>query len=56
MLIVGLATLGLGIAAAVVGAEGSDILLAIFMGGIIVVWAMEMIFHAGLFGRGARIH
>jgi hypothetical protein len=56
MLIVGLATLGLGIAAALVGVEGSELLLAIFVGGIVAVWAIEMMFHAGFFGRGARVH
>jgi hypothetical protein len=33
MLVVGLATLGLGIAGAIVGNEGSEVLLAVFLGG-----------------------
>lgn len=56
MLVVGLATLGLGIAGAIVGNEGSEVLLAVFVGGLVVVWAVESMFHAGLFGRGARVH
>lgn len=50
MLVVGLATLGVGIAAAFVGAEGSELLLAIFMGAIAVVYIAETGYHA-LFGE-----
>ena len=56
MLVAGFATLGLGIAAALVGAEGSEPLLAIFMGAILVVWIAETQFHAGFFGKGATAH
>jgi hypothetical protein len=50
MLGVGIATLGLGIAAALVGVEGSEILLAVFVGAVVLTWAIETAFHAGLFG------
>jgi hypothetical protein len=56
MSIVGLATLGLGIVAAIVGNEGSEVLLAVFVGGLVVLWAVESMFHAGLYSRGARTH
>ena len=54
MLVLGVATLGLGIGAALVGAEGSELLLAIFVGAIVVVWAIETMHDAGLFGTGAH--
>lgn len=54
MLIVGLATLGLGIAAALVGAEGSELLLAVFIGALVLVWAIETMHDAGLFGTRAH--
>lgn len=54
MLVLGVATLGLGIAAALVGAEGSELLLATFVGGIVLVWAVETMHDAGLFDTGAH--
>ena len=54
MLVLGVATLGLGIAAALVGAEGSELLLATFIGAIVVVWGIETMHDAGLFGTGAH--
>ena len=51
MAIVGAAAIGLGIAAALIGAEGSEVLLAVFVGAIVLVWAVETAFHAGLLGR-----
>ena len=54
MLVLGVATLGLGIAAALVGAEGSELLLATFIGAAVVVWAIETMHDAGLFGTGAH--
>jgi hypothetical protein len=54
MLVLGIATLGLGIAAALVGAEGSELLLATFVGAIVLVWAIETMHDAGLFGTGAH--
>ena len=46
MVFVGLGAIGLGIAAALVGAEGSDLLLAVFMGAFAVVYIAETAFHA----------
>lgn len=54
MLVLGVATLGLGIAAALIGAEGSELLLAIFVGAIVLVWAIETMHDAGVFGAGAH--
>ena len=54
MLVLGVATLGLGVAAALVGAEGSELLLATFIGAIVVVWAIETVHDAGLLGAGAH--
>lgn len=54
MLVLGVTTLGLGIAAALVGTEGSELLLATFVGGIVLVWAVETMHDAGWFGTGAR--
>jgi hypothetical protein len=54
MLVLGVATLGLGIAAALVGAEGSELLLATFVGAIVLMWAVETAHDAGLFGTGAH--
>jgi len=54
MLALGVATVGLGIAAALVGAEGSELLLATFVGAIVAVWAIETMHDAGLFGTGAH--
>ena len=50
MLIAILVTVALGLAALVVGVEGSAILLALFIGAIVVVWLAETLFDAG------RIH
>ena len=46
MLVAGLAALGIGIAAALVGVEGSDLLLAIFMGAYAVIFVAETAYHA----------
>jgi hypothetical protein len=49
MLLLGAAAIGLGVAAAIIGAEGSEILLGIFMGAIALVYLAETVYHA-LFG------
>jgi len=46
MLGIGLATLGVGIGAVLVGVEGSELLLAIFMGAIAIVYITETAHHA----------
>jgi hypothetical protein len=46
MLGAGLATVGVGIAALSIGAEGSEVLLAVFMGAIGLVYAIETAYHA----------
>lgn len=46
MLVAGLAALGIGIAAALVGAEGSELLLALFMGAYAVIFVTEIAYHA----------
>ena len=51
MAVLGAAAIGLGLAAALIGAEGSEVLLATFVGAIVLVWALETAFHAGLFRR-----
>jgi hypothetical protein len=56
MLGLGIITLGLGVTAALVGAEGSEVLLAVFMGGFLAVWIVETVVHSGLFGKGATTH
>jgi hypothetical protein len=55
MLLVGAAALGLGVAAALIGAEGSELLLAVFMGAIGLVWLVETGYHAIFEGRGAHV-
>ena len=45
MVVAGLAALGIGIAAALIGAEGSELLLAIFMGAFAVVYIAETAYH-----------
>ena len=50
MLIAILVTVALGLAALFVGVEGSAILLALFIGAMVVVWLAETLFDAG------RIH
>jgi hypothetical protein len=59
MLGAGLASLGVGIAALLMGAEGSEVLLAIFMGAIGVVYVVETAYHA-TFGdpeaHGTKVH
>jgi hypothetical protein len=47
MLIAILVTVGLGLAALIVGVEGSAILLALFIGAMVVVWLAETLFDAG---------
>lgn len=54
MVLLGLAVLGVGIAAALVGAEGSELLLAIFMGAFAVVYIAETTYHAVV--GGSQIH
>jgi CHASE2 domain-containing sensor protein len=46
MLVAGLAALGIGIAAALVGVEGSELLLAIFMGAYAVIFVAETAYRA----------
>lgn len=46
MLLIGLAAIGIGIAAAFIGSEGSELLLAFFMAVIAVVYAAEIAYHA----------
>jgi hypothetical protein len=45
MVVAGLVALGLGIAAALIGAEGSELLLAIFMGAFALVYIAETAYH-----------
>ena len=52
MLLVGAAALGLGVAAALIGAEGSEVLLAVFMAAIGFVRLVETGYHAFFEGRG----
>jgi len=54
MLIVGVATLGIGVAAAAVGVEGSELLLALFIGAVVMVWGIETLFHSGVLHWGTR--
>jgi hypothetical protein len=54
MLLVGAAALGLGVAAASIGA-GSELLLAVFMGAIGLVWLVETGYHVIFEGRGAHV-
>jgi hypothetical protein len=49
----GVVSLGLGIAAMLMGAEGSAILLGVFVASIVVVWAAETLTHAGVLHRAA---
>jgi hypothetical protein len=49
MLVLGAAAVGLGLAALIVGAEGSEILLALFMGAIAIVYLVQTVYHA-MFG------
>jgi hypothetical protein len=46
MLLAGVAVLGLGVSAALIGAEGSELLLAIFMGAIALIYLAETGYHA----------
>jgi hypothetical protein len=46
MLLAGVAVLGLGVSAALIGAEGSELLLAIFMGAIALIYLAETTYHA----------
>jgi hypothetical protein len=45
MLVLGFATLGVGIAAGLIGTEGSELLLAIFMAAIAAVYLLETGYH-----------
>lgn len=49
--VVGVALIGLGATAALIGAEGSEILLAFFIGGVALLWAVETLFDFGIFAR-----
>lgn len=42
----GIVSLGLGIAALLIGAEGSAVVLAVFMATVVVVWAVETLSRA----------
>jgi multisubunit Na+/H+ antiporter MnhF subunit len=47
--VAGIVSLALGLAAVVLAeAAAADVLLAVFMGSILVVWAFELIDHAGV--------
>jgi hypothetical protein len=46
MLLVGLAAIGIGIAAAFVGSEGSELLLVFFMAVVAVIYVAETAYHA----------
>jgi hypothetical protein len=46
MLLLGLAALGLGVAALLVGSEGSELLLAFFMAALAIVYVAEIAYHA----------
>ena len=50
----GAIAIGLGVAAALIGAEGSEVLLAVFVGAVVLVWALETASHAGLFRRSTH--
>lgn len=55
MLVAGFAALGLGIGAALVGVEGSELLLALFMVAIALVYLAETAYHAMYGEREARV-
>jgi hypothetical protein len=55
MLLAGVAVLGLGISAALIGAEGSELLLAIFMAAIALVYLAETAYHA-MSRRDSQLH
>jgi hypothetical protein len=44
--LIGAGVVGLGVVAASLGVEGSEILLAVFMGGVGLIWLIETIYHA----------
>jgi hypothetical protein len=46
MLLIGLAAIGIGLAAAFIGSEGSELLLAFFMSVIATVYVAEIAYHA----------
>jgi hypothetical protein len=46
MLLLGVAAVGLGIAAGLIGREGSEVLLAVFMGAVAVIYIVEIGYHA----------
>jgi hypothetical protein len=54
MLLLGVGAVGLGVAAALVGAEGSEVLLALFMGAIAIVYVAETAYHARFGDQEAR--
>jgi hypothetical protein len=47
----GLASIGIGIAAVLLGTEGNDTLLAVFIGSIVALWVAETAVHAGVVHR-----
>jgi hypothetical protein len=46
MLLLGAVAIGFGLAAIFIGAEGSEVLLAVFMGAIAIVYLVETVYHA----------
>jgi hypothetical protein len=53
MLLVGLAAIGIGLAAAFIGSEGSELLLVFFMAVLAIVYVAEIAYHATV-GRPAH--
>ena len=53
LLLIGLGSMALGVTAALIGSEGSDLLLAIFIGTVGLVWLLESAAHFGGPSRGA---
>lgn len=48
MLLVGLASIGIGLAAAFIGSEGSELLLVFFMTVVAVIYVAEIAYHASV--------
>jgi hypothetical protein len=46
MLLIGLAAMGVGLAAALIGSEGSELLLVFFMAMIAIIYVAEIAYHA----------
>jgi hypothetical protein len=47
----GVASFGVGLAALLIGVEGNEVLLAVFIGTIVALWAAETAVHAGILRR-----